>query len=80
MRRAGLSFCTHWLNFGEKHNDRSVTRVVSNLYGGVVLFCYRHRCGMAGNTGKNVAVAIDWRLGGPVVDPDVSDQFDAGGR
>jgi hypothetical protein len=54
--------------------------VVSDLYGGVVLFCYRHRCGMAGNTGKNVAVAIDWRLGGAVVYPDVSDQFDAGGR
>jgi hypothetical protein len=45
-----------------------------------VLFCYRHRCGMAGNTGKNVAVAIDWRLGGAVVYPDVSDQFDARGR
>ena len=80
MRWAGLSFCTHWLNFGERRNDRSVTRVVSNLYGGVVLFCYRHCCGMAGDTRKNVAVAIDWRLGGPVVDPDVSDQFDAGGR
>ena len=50
------------------------------MYGGVVLFCHRYRCGMAGDTGKTVAVAIDWRLGGEVVYPDVSDQFDAGGR